>query len=370
MGRHKILIGACGLVAVLATSILVALNKPSSEDDFMSLSNLSGHTPVILTDEEVIYSDLSDAGYLVGKYAIGEQSFRDIGRLENFYMSSGMPVIANNTVYMSVTLSNLSHVLLKLDTSTDSLSSIPVVGADSDPLDSLAVMGDKVFILSHKRAEDGSYISTIRSFNDVEGETVCLELEMQDNSGQVISAFSCDEENLYAFVEDASESTVERYVNVYDSDFNVVQSLRIKNDSKIRHDNNIAQMYILGNYIYSRDYSDFGILNRISDGVLEPVLGTEGLRFSYNARNTDNTAYLLFLRGESKYYILDASTDSWLEGELALNEKESIRNAISDGDDFCFSILDDSIEDRFTTKDNYVYNYRALLKQTKPISVR
>jgi hypothetical protein len=357
----------CGVI--IAVAILVAL---SGTVNFTEIEISDDCTPIALLDDTLIYSYFSDMGFNIGKYVSGIQKNEDIGLIKNFHMSSGMPAVADEVVYLSVTLSGLEHILFRFDTNSNTVSEIAIC-SDSEPLDAISVMDNNIFILSHNLTADGIYYSTIRAYNDNSREvTVCLKQELKNNSGKVIVAFACGKDRIYAFTENVSNDVVKKYVDVYDSaNFNLLTSLAVDGSPKMHNGNNgIAQMHILGDYLYCRDYSDYGTVYKIKDYNIVPVLESAKLRFAYNAKNSEDEVYLLFVRETSKYYMLNTKTDSWKEGEIPLGEQESIRNVISDGDDFCFSILDDAIEEQFTTKISYICNYTDLLKRTKRIPLQ
>ena len=50
-----------------------------------------------------------------------------------------------------------------------------------------------------------------------------------------------------------------------------------------------------------------------------------------------------------------------------LSQDESIRNAISNGNDICISILDERETETFTTKDNIIVNFDELKNEASKI---
>lgn len=48
-----------------------------------------------------------------GRFNIGTEVQKEIGTVEQFYISQGIPVCVDNVAYMPVTLNNMEHQLLK-----------------------------------------------------------------------------------------------------------------------------------------------------------------------------------------------------------------------------------------------------------------
>jgi hypothetical protein len=64
---------------------------------------------------------------------------------------------------------------------------------------------------------------------------------------------------------------------------------------------------------------------------------------------------------------LDVSADILYQTNLGLSQDESIRNAISNGNDICISILDERETETFTTKDNIIVNFDELKNEASKI---
>ncbi len=64
---------------------------------------------------------------------------------------------------------------------------------------------------------------------------------------------------------------------------------------------------------------------------------------------------------------MDVSADILYQTNLGLSQDESIRNAISNGNDICISILDERETETFTTKDNIIVNFDELKNEASKI---
>ena len=95
------------------------------------------------------------------------------------------------------------------------------------------------------------------------------------------------------------------------------------------------------------------------------------LRIAYNGRNTQDNYYGFFLRGGKDFYILDVDTDILYQTNLGLSQDESFRNVLSNGNDICICILDETDTEAFTTKNTTIVDFNELINeayQIKPIA--
>jgi hypothetical protein len=130
--------------------------------------------------------------------------------------------------------------------------------------------------------------------------------------------------------------------------------------------NGIVQFYAFGNYFYIRNFSDYGIIGQIENDRIAPILILPQLRIANNSMNTIDNYYIFFIRGSNQYYMLCNEEGSILKGTIQLRENESIRHAISDGENLCVNVLDGENTETFVTKYTQIYSYRELLKQSAP----
>lgn len=145
-------------------------------------------------------------------------------------------------------------------------------------------------------------------------------------------------------------------------------------DSELRNDvseNGIIQFYCFNDYIYVRNFSDYGAIGKIENDQVKTVLNLYNLRIAYNGRNTQDNYYGFFLRGGKDFYILDVDTDILYQTNLGLSQDESFRNVLSNGNDICICILDETDTEAFTTKNTTIVDFDELINeayQIKPIA--
>ena len=338
----------------------------------MTHGDINNYTPIALLEDSIVYNYINDDNALViGYYDITSKMQSDIICEDRFYISSGLPVVMGNSVILPVTLNTNEHKLLMIDVDSNT-SEMLFNEFNSYPIDVISIMNTDIYMLSFM-VDNTTETSYIRKYNESTGNMdVCIEKEFTDNIGERIIAFACNDEKIYVMVNQI-ETGNDIYIEIYD-DKNYDLLGKLYFDSELNnfiHDNDIVQFYCFGNYIYIRNYSDYGAIGKIENDQVKTLLNLPNLRIAYNGENTQDNYYGFFLRSGECFYLLDVYTDTLYQTNLGLSQDESIRNAISNGNDICISILDERETETFTTKDTIIINFDELLNkayQIKPIA--
>ena len=194
---------------------------------------------------------------------------------------------------------------------------------NSYPIDSVATMNTGIYMLSSKK-DNSTATSYIRKYNENTNEMdICIEKEFTDNTGEQIKAFACNNEKIYVMV-------------------------------------NQIETDIHNNYLVY--FSDYGAIGKIESNQVKTLLDLPNLRIAYNGKNTQDNYYGFFLRSGKDFYLLDVYTDTLYQTNLELSQDESIRNAISDGNDICISIMNERDTETFTTKNTIIVDFDKLKK--------
>lgn len=190
---------------------------------------------------------------------------------------------------------------------------------------------------------------------------ICIEKQFTDNTGEQITTFACSNENIYVLVNNmGAENDV--YIEIYDDKkYDLLGKLYF--DSELRNfvsNNGIVEFYCFDSYIYIRNFSDYGAIGEIENNQIKTFLNLPSLRMAYNGKNTQDNYYGFFVRNGRELYLLDVYSDTLYETNLDLSQDESIRNAISDGNNICISILDERDTESFTTKKTIIVDFNEL----------
>ena len=317
----------------------------------LTLGNLNDYTPIALVDNEIIYNYIQDDVLVLGTFDIDTKTETDMISVSNFYISTGITAVVGETVYLPVTLNTNEHQIVKMDLSTNS-TEVLFTEKNSYPNDIISTTDEKIYMFSTISNDDGTQTYLIRYYNYLSNKMdICVSKKSSD--GERIEAFACNNGNLYVIVSKFNNVNIE----IYDYYGNLVKTIYF-DDELIDNilSNGIVQFYCLGDYVYLRNYSDYGAIGKIEDSHVKSLLLSKQLRIAYKNKNTNDLYYAFFIRESNEVYILDTQNDVLNKTVLDLSKDESIRNAISDGNKIVISVLDESNDTNFDTKETIIVN--------------
>lgn len=348
------------ITIVLWVACMLALLAGCSNQE-NEIGNINDYTPIVLLDDAIVYNYIDDDGALViGRYEFSSKVQSDIVSVEGFYISSGKPVVIDDSVILPVTLNTNEHKLLMVN--ADSNASEMIFNEfNSYPMDAVSSMNTDIYMLSTMK-DDASASSYIRKYNESTGSMdICIEKQFADVTSEQIIAFSCNNEKIYVMVNNM-EAENDTYIEVYDDkNYDLLDKLYF--DSEFRNyvsNNGIVEFYCFDSYIYIRNFSDYGAIGKIENYHIKTVFALPDLRMAYNGKNTQDNYYGFFLRNGREFYLLDVYSDTLYKADLELSQDESVRNAISDGNNICISVLDERDTESFTTKRTIMVDFNEL----------
>ena len=342
-----------------AVCILALLAGCSNQEN--EIGNINDYTPIALLDDAVVYNYIDDDGTLViGRYDFSSKKQSDIVSVEGFYISSGKPAVIDGSVILPVTLNTNEHKLLRVNADSNT-SEMIFSEFNTYPMDAVSTMDTDIYMLSTMK-DDVAASSYIRKYNENIGDMdICIEKYFTDAAGGRITAFACNNENIYVMVNNM-EAENDTYIEIYDDKkYDLLGKLYF--DSELRNfvsNNGIVEFYCFDSYIYIRNFSDYGAIGEIENNQIKTFLNLPSLRMAYNGKNTQDNYYGFFVRNGRELYLLDVYSDTLYETNLDLSQDESIRNAISDGNNICISILDERDTESFTTKKTIIVDFNEL----------
>ena len=347
------------ITLVLVVCMLALLAGCSSQEN--EIGDINNYTPIALLDDAVVYNYIDDDGELViGLYDFSSKKQSDIVSVEGFYISSGKPVVIDNSVILPVTLDANEHKLLMVNADSDT-SEMIFSEFNSYPMDAVSIMNTDIYMLSTKK-DDVATATYIRKYNKNTGDmNICIEKQFTDIAGEQITAFACSNENIYVLANNM-EAKNDAYIEIYDGKtYDLLGKLYFESELRDFVSNNgIVEFYCFDGYIYIRNFSDYGVIGKIENNQIKTVLELPNLRMAYNGKNTQDDYYGFFLRSGREFYLLDVYADILYKTSLELSQDESIRNAISDGKNICVSILDERDTESFTTKKTIIVDFNEL----------
>lgn len=349
---------------LLFAFVMILLSNLKQETEIGDLNN---YTPIALLEDEIVYNYINNDALIIGSYDITSKMQSDVICEDGFYISSGLPAVIGNAVILPITLNTNEHKLLVINADSNT-SEIIFSEFNSYPIDAVAAMNTDIYMLSSMN--DNSVItSCIRKYNEnTNNMDVCIEKEFTDRIGEQIQAFACNNGKIYVMVTQI-EAENDTYIEIYDDEnYDLTGKLFLDLDLKNFVSNNgIVQFYCFDDYIYIRNFSDYGAIGKIENNQVKTLLNLPNLRIAYNGKNTQDNCHAFFIRSGKDFYLLDVYTDILYQTDLELSQDESIRNAISNGNDICISILDESDTETFTTKDTIIVDFDELKEKAYQI---
>lgn len=323
--------------------------------------NINQYAPIALLDDAVVYDYIADGGALViGCYDFSSKRQADAVSVEGFYISSGMPAVIGESVVLPITLNTNEHQLLMVDADSGSYE-VLFSEFNPCPMDTVSVMNTDIYMLSTIK-DDVAATGYIRKYNEnTGGMDICIEKQFTDVSGGQITAFACSNGNIYVVVNNM-ETENDAYVEIYDGK-NYDLTGKLYFDSELGNfvsNNGIVEFYCFGSYIYVRNFLDYGAIGKMENGQIKTFLALPDLRMVHNGQGTQDDCYGFFIRSGKEFYFLDVYTNALYKTNLELSQDESIRNAVTDGNNICVSILDERDTEAFTTKKTIMVDFNEL----------
>lgn len=358
-----------GLLLVFTFAVILLLyvyadqensRKENSEQE-NGLENINKYSPIALLEDVIVYDYFNDDDALViGCYDMESKNLSDVICVDGFYISSGLPAVIDNSVILPVTLYSNEHKLLMINADSNTSDTI-FDDNNSSSIDMVAAMNTAIYMLGTIR-DHSTETSYIRKYNEKTDKVdICVEKEFANNTGEQIMAFACSNERIYAIV-NQMEAEKDTYIEIYDDkNYDLTKKLYFDSElKKVVSENGIVQFYCFGDYIYVRNFSDYGVIGKIENDQVKTLLNLYKLRIAYNGRNTEDNYYGFFLREGKDFYILDVDTDTLYQTDLGLSQDESFRNVLSNGSDICICVLDETDTEAFTTKDTIIVDFDTL----------
>lgn len=357
--KGKFLLGSL-LVFTFAIILLLYAKQENAKQE-NGQKNINDYSPIALLEDVIVYDYFKDDDALViGCYDVESKNLSDVICVDGFYISSGLPAVIDSSVIFPVTLYTNEHKLLMINADSNTSDTI-FSEYNPSSIDVVSTMNTAIYILSTIR-DNSTETSYIRRYNENTNKMdVCIEKEFANNTGERIMAFACSNERIYVLVNQI-EAEDDTYIEIYDDkNYDLIGKLHF--DSELENDvseNGIVQFYCFDDYIYVRNFSDYGAIGKIENDQVKTILNLYKLRIAYNGRNTQDNYYGFFLREGKDFYILDVDTDTLYQTNLGLSQDESFRNVLSNGNDICICILDETDTEAFTTKNTIIVNFDEL----------
>ncbi|WP_196591329.1 hypothetical protein [Pectinatus frisingensis] len=292
-------IGLIIISLLFAFTITACSNSkmPTEQNLVKKVDGLKEYSPALLYDDDVLYTSLSSDGNMAfGRFNIGTEVQKEIGMVEQFYISQGIPVCVGNAAYMPVALNNMQHQLLKIDLSKDTLEAIPFVGG-SEAIDYISATATDVYLLARDKNADNTNRSLIYKYNDKNKEL--LEFILKESDQDSIVGLSCYNNKLFTVAEKSDGIDTDVCIEIYDCESGTLTDTIQLSDTlkEAMSKNGLVQFNVFNHFLYFRDFSDRGYIAAINNDGAEKIFDSLGLRVVSGSNTNDFNIEPFFLSG-------------------------------------------------------------------------
>lgn len=313
--------------------------------EYYDLGDINKYSIVASIDEDIVYNYFDkDGNMIIGKYDCESNTYNDICLIEDFYLSVGIPTVIDKKMYYPVTLTNGMHNLYEIDFESNVYEVVFEINS-RNPIDYVSSIGDIVYYMTQNDNDNNYYIdayyaNTCEYYHDI------LRYDLDKENENVI--FDCYLDDIYVLEKGCDKSY---FINMYTKDGGYVRTYNIASDLLMIFDQGINQFFVVDNYIYIRNYSDYGAILRFTESEVQFLWGDTGIRIVNDFTNKDDKL-ILFGRETRQIYVWDNNSENVEEISLDLNNDESIRNIVRNNQSLIISVLDEGNEKYFETKTN------------------
>lgn len=319
-------------------------NENKNNDTTPVSFNLNDRSPIALIDNQIVYTYYNEQNsYIFGYYDMSTQHFTDLVCIDNFWISKGIPTIIDNKIYYSLTTTSNERIILEIDSLHD-FARVVYTEKGAYALDSMTEIQDSLYSLNMKQTENNTINSKIYKISVQDGTS---EIIKESTAQENILAMTGYDDKIYVIVEYVDNTVIE----VYDQNGTYIREIIPDNEIQDIISDGIVHFYVFDNYIYLRGYNlDRGVIAQITDDTLSPLITKQKLRYAHGGTINNRKYQVFFMREGNEVYLLDLENQQIHTIILPLNQNESIRGIISDGQKICLSVLDESIEGQYKTK--------------------
>ncbi|MDR3148662.1 MAG: hypothetical protein LBT88_01400 [Oscillospiraceae bacterium] len=350
MSKRKLTL-TTGIAVIAVTAIAVILLAT----DIFHLKSITGYR-VNKTSAKEVLSDSYIYGAFEGNQAVYYRDYFDgrataeVGRVNNFVSGVKETALLNNVLYFYNAADNGSggfdNNLYGIDLSTNRMQLYYTDNESSPAVPVYPYMG-KVLALKTQKGQAQWWITHLEIFDPNDG-SVDRETSSKFNAeravGSMILTCCTNGEKIYALTDKFDKSGIRLLaVDIYNKDFEVEQTLNIDKElSDYINESRPSEIAVFGNYIYMRNYSAYGVVGKIEDGLIKPVVKRRGLELALNQKDSDiKDVQMFYVRGSNTYYILNITGNTFEEKSYAPFEHYQFLYSLATDDDIIIFMRDD-----------------------------
>lgn len=359
------------LILIVAISILFSAcmgNRTEIDDNSMimqrSFSPVTTTNTIAVLNHHMLYQtmDMGSSSFYI--FDLLKNTTTRIATISNYVMDSGSTVIIGDTVYFYITESNaedqLQNVLYCINCSDLSMKRLYEDGACA-PL--ISLYQSPFGILALKATDSNTYFDLYNESMQI--PTVVLEAPQGETF--VTAAVSNNILFVFAFSGNSDEG-YSYFIRKYTLDgYEPIGIIMLENIQQYISQARIAEMAILGDYLFLNNYSNMGLISSINkDGTVSTLHEMPDIAILDS--ETENETTIFYVRQTNKYYVFNTVSGDLQQSELIMDGEYLIRSMFADSDRVVVKTKPnyESKSDGYS-EEIYVYEYSNLTSSSNTL---
>lgn len=361
MKANKKLLISCMIVLSLFLASCAATGANSNDTSAvmqLTFSPDSTTNTIAIVDNKMLYQtiDMNSSTFYV--LDLLENKTTEITTLSNYVMDSGSAVVSGDLVYKYITVADDNgqpqNELYRISCSDFSMERI-FVDKECAPLISLYQVPSGLLAL--KISDSKTYFDLFAESN----QSSDVVLEAPKGESFVTATVSDNTLFVFAYAED-SNGGYDYFIRKYTVDgYNEMGIISLDNIEKYITQARIAEMDVLGDFLFLNNYSNIGLISSINeDGSVSACHEISSIaRFPSDAKNQNA---LFYVRQSDTYYVFDTVSGDLQQMELSVDNGYLIRSMFADGENVVVKtrISRESKMEEYN-EEIYVFEYTDLL---------
>lgn len=290
-----------------------------------------------LIDDSFIYLSVNEGAATYYRHYINDNKIITLGTIDNFLLSTKNTVLIDNVLYFYASViesdtEDTSNILFGIDLSRNKMNTYK---NDDEALAGILTYQFDEDIITLKNIVDDGIVTTYLDVFDINSKSWRQEninvVNQETHEGSAIFGLYGNKESVYVLHDDWSggKGNIKTTLKVYDTEMNEVQTVNLDNDLRdYILSSRIQEIAIFGEYIYIYNTSNNGLLGKIVENNIEPIIKERNLELSMNQTSTNNP--LFYVRRSNKCYLLDEETGNIDTLNLKIGNGYYIRCILTD----------------------------------------
>ena len=279
----------------------------------------------VVVDDSFIYQTLGSGktSYYILDVPTGKTN--ELGFISDFVMDTNARALFNNVLYFYVTVqdgnSELCNVLYSLDLGKTELAK---VSEDHLSAPLLSLYSAPQGVLALKIRNGSAYFELVAS--EVGS---CEKMMIEPDQGETFVIADVFDDCLFVFTYKNSPDQTDDfdyYLKCYSLDtYTVKRVIKLESIKPYIQESRIGTMELLGDYIYFENYSNLGLVCKISNNDVTKILEEENLVLSNNLEEDTDNYQVFYIRRSNDIRLLDLSSGRMDSITLPLPDDERIQ---------------------------------------------